>query len=190
MAEEAASPGWIPISDEGGAGRPISAPNANRHALWFSLGLLAVIALGALLLAMPFSSRTGEPTRPIDALFTAVSATSVTGLGVVDTGTHWSTAGQVVVLLLIQVGGLGFAVGANLLLQMMRRGRGPSLGDQLLLKDGVAALSLREARELTVRIVRYMLVVEAIGAVALHLLHGAGGSALGQEWHIAIGRAG
>lgn len=79
---------------------------------------LLLVLLGTLLLTLPFSSADGSFTHPLDALFTATSATCVTGLSVVDTTSHWSVAGQAVVLLLIQLGGLGlstFAVAFSLL---------------------------------------------------------------------------
>ena len=87
-----------------------------------------------------------EATPLVDAFFTAVSAATVTGLAVVDTLDHWNWWGQLVVLALVQTGGLGFTVGASILLQMLRRGIGAySLRDELLLKDGAPALSLQEA---------------------------------------------
>jgi len=72
------------------------------------LGFAALILAGALLLSLPQASRTGQYTNFLTALFTATSAVCVTGLVVVDTGTYWSTFGQVVILFLIQIGGLGF----------------------------------------------------------------------------------
>ena len=69
--------------------------------------LLALIAATAALLMTPAASKSGEATEPVAALFTAVSAVCVTGLVVVDTATHWSAFGQCVLLLAIQIGGLG-----------------------------------------------------------------------------------
>lgn len=69
------------------------------------LGFAGIILIGAILLTLPISNTTGKPLRFIDALFTATSATCVTGLVVKDTGTFFSTFGQVVIMLLIQVGG-------------------------------------------------------------------------------------
>lgn len=66
-----------------------------------------IILVGTILLMLPVSARNGHPTAIVDAFFTAVSATCVTGLVVFDTWTHWSEFGQAVILLLIQVGGLG-----------------------------------------------------------------------------------
>lgn len=81
---------------------------------------LIVILVGAFLLTLPISSRSGSPTAFIDALFTATSATCVTGLVVFDTWIHWNVLGQVIVISLIQIGGLGvitFTTGFSLLLR-------------------------------------------------------------------------
>ena len=67
-----------------------------------------VIAIGAFLLTLPISSAEGKFTSPLTAIFTAASATCVNGLIVVDTGSYWSTFGQVVILLMIQIGGIVF----------------------------------------------------------------------------------
>ena len=72
------------------------------------LSFLGVIAVGALILCLPISSAARTWTDPLDALFTATSATCITGLVVLDTYTHWSLFGQIIILLLIQIGGLGF----------------------------------------------------------------------------------
>ena len=72
------------------------------------LGFLAIIAVGTILLILPISSKTREVTPFIDAMFTTVSASCVTGLISVDTNAHWSLFGQIVILILIQSGGVGF----------------------------------------------------------------------------------
>ncbi len=147
---------------------PGSRTNARRHAQLFVLGLVVTVLVGTVFLAMPWVTRNGQRTAVIDSFFTAVSASSVTGLVVVDTLDHWNWWGQLVILFLIQIGGLGFAVGASLLLQMLRRGAGAyTLRDELLLKDGAPALSVQEAVYLAGRIVRFAIVVELIGAAML-----------------------
>ncbi|MDP9366033.1 MAG: Trk family potassium uptake protein, partial [Chloroflexota bacterium] len=133
----------------------------------FLLAFAALVALGALLLALPWTAADGRPTPPVDALFTAVSAACVTGLVTVDTADHWNRLGQGVILVLMQGGGLSFTVGASIVLQALRRGT--SLRDALLLRDGEPALSVREALDLSRRILRFTLTVEAAGAVALAL---------------------
>lgn len=71
------------------------------------LGFVGVVLLGAFLLSLPISSKNHEWTPFIDALFTSTSAVCVTGLIVFDTATHWTIFGQIVILLLIQIGGMG-----------------------------------------------------------------------------------
>lgn len=73
-----------------------------------AIGFLIIILVGALILSLPISSRIGELTPFINSLFTSASATCVTGLVVYDTYSHFSVFGQTVIMLLIQIGGLGF----------------------------------------------------------------------------------
>lgn len=147
---------------------PGTRTNARRHAQIFVLGLFATTLAGAVLLTLPWVARNGESTPVVDAFFTAVSASTVTGLVVVDTLDHWNWWGQAIILVLIQLGGLGFSVGASLLLQMLRRGAGAyTLRDELLLKDGAPTLSIQEAVYLAGRIVRFTFVVELLGAILL-----------------------
>ena len=79
------------------------------------LGFLALIALGSILLIMPFSSRNGTWNDPIVALFTSTSAVCVSGLSVVDVGTYFSFWGQFMILVLVQVGGLGYMTATTFL---------------------------------------------------------------------------
>lgn len=81
---------------------------ALKPAATIVLSFAIVIAIGSFLLMLPISSSTGSFTNPLTAIFTATSATCVTGLVVVDTGTFWSEFGQIIILLMIQIGGLGF----------------------------------------------------------------------------------
>jgi trk system potassium uptake protein TrkH len=148
-----------------GSGTPA---NAQRHAQFFGIGLVLVSLIGTVLLALPWVTRSGRSTPLVDAFFTSVSAASVTGLSVVDTLEHWNWWGQVILLALVQIGGLGFTVGASILLQMLRRGLGAyTLRDELLLKDGAPALSIQEAVFLAGQIVRFTIVAEAIGTALL-----------------------
>src|SRR5690606_28978886 len=84
-------------------------------------GFAIIILIGAILLALPISSAANESTPLINALFTSTSAVCVTGLAVVETGTYWSTFGEVVIMLLVQVGGLGFMTMATLFAFMLRK---------------------------------------------------------------------
>ncbi|WP_028316768.1 TrkH family potassium uptake protein [Desulfatibacillum aliphaticivorans] len=107
-------------------------PNANQLAV---MGFMGLIVLGALLLMLPISSR-GESLNLLDALFTATSAVCVTGLTVVDTGTHFTGFGQAVILILIQAGGLGIMILTSSILFML----GKRLS--LTLSDGVSGAFL------------------------------------------------
>ena len=143
------------------------APTARDNTVRFLAGVALVLGAGALLLWLPWTDNPGQTTTPIDAIFTAVAAFTGT-FAVVDTSEHWSFFGKVVILLLVQVGGLGFMVGASLLLTIMRTGRGStSLHDAVVIRDGSPALTLRDAGRMSRAIVRYTLVVELIGALIL-----------------------
>ena len=82
---------------------------------------LAAIALGTVLLSLPVATEAGERATVMEALFTSTSAVCVTGLVVVDTATYWSTFGEVVILVLIQLGGLGIMTVASLTLVLLSR---------------------------------------------------------------------
>ncbi|MBR5774630.1 MAG: hypothetical protein IKY44_07250, partial [Clostridia bacterium] len=72
-----------------------------------AISFASMIIIGMVLLCLPVASASGEWTSPIDALFTATTSTCVTGLVVVDTASHWSLFGEIVILILIQIGGIG-----------------------------------------------------------------------------------
>jgi trk system potassium uptake protein TrkH len=84
-------------------------------------GFAVTIALSAILLMLPVSSETGQSTSFVDALLTATSAVCVTGLAVVDTGTHYSLFGEGVIIALMQIGGLGIMTGGTFLLVSLGR---------------------------------------------------------------------
>src|SRR5699024_993268 len=125
-----------------------------------------VILVGTLLLTLPLSARDGKATHVLDAFFTATSATCVTGLVVFDTWTHWNAFGQAVILMLIQVGGLGiitFTTGFNLLLH-----KKISLLNLLLARENVSGNTL-DIGSLIKMILRFTFVCEGIGALRLML---------------------
>lgn len=144
---------------------PAVQPTVTSHAKQFVLAVVAIVLVGALLLMIPFATERGDSTHFVDALFTSVSAFSVTGLVTVDTQTHWSFFGEVVVLILIQLGGFGFMVGTSLVLIAL--GRGASLRGNIMMQDGSPTLTLRDASQLSMKILKFMVIVEAIGAVIL-----------------------
>ncbi len=128
-------------------------------------GFLAIILVGTLLLVMPFSSSKGEFTDPITALFTATSATCVTGLITVDTGMYWSAIGKGVILLLIQVGGLGFMSLAMVFSTLLRRRVSPR--EQLLFTQSMNLDPYSNLASFAHRITVFALSAEGIGAALL-----------------------
>jgi trk system potassium uptake protein TrkH len=142
-------------------------PTSFFHARLFVAAFAVVVLSGAGLLALPWTTRDGEATPVVDALFTAVSAASVTGLVVFDTADHWNWFGQLIILCLIQAGGLGFMVGASLVLRVLRGGSQGRLSDALLMHEGMSTLTIRETIELSRRIVRFTFITEGIGALLL-----------------------
>ena len=79
-----------------------------------AIGFAIVIFIGAILLSLPIASQSGKITPFIDCIFTSTSAVCVTGLVTVDTGTYWTYFGKTVIMLLIEIGGLGFMSVATL----------------------------------------------------------------------------
>lgn len=124
------------------------------------LGFAGAVIVGTILLFLPVSARSGAPTPIVDAFFTSVSAVSVTGLTVVDTGTYWSPFGQVIILLLIQVGGLGIMTLATLFALMFFRGRGLRIRRAVALET--KAISLQDLRGIVTRIALFALTLEAM----------------------------
>lgn len=137
------------------------------HARLFIAAFAAIILLGTALLSLPWVTRSGDRTPFPDVVFTATSAASVTGLVTVDTLDHWNWAGQLIILVLIQSGGLGFMVGASLVLRALGRGGGRRVRDAVMIQDNLPTLTLREAVDLSRRIVKFTIVAEAVGAVLL-----------------------
>lgn len=128
------------------------------------LGFGALILLGTLLLHLPLAS-TGERLPFLDALFTATSAVCVTGLTVVDPGSDLTLFGQVALIALIQVGGLGFMTLSTLILILLRRRI--TLSERLVISNSLNQEGLQGMVALTVRIVVLVLAIEGIGAVLL-----------------------
>ncbi|MFE4713489.1 TrkH family potassium uptake protein [Paenibacillus sp. NPDC056722] len=131
------------------------------------LGFAAIILIGTLLLMLPVASRTGHSLNFIDALFTATSATCVTGLVVVDTGTYFSLFGQTVIMILIQVGGLGFMTMATLFALVLKRKI--SLRDRLILQEAMNQNSMEGIVRLIRRVLIYSLMIEGSAALLLSI---------------------
>ncbi|MDQ0268537.1 TrkH family potassium uptake protein [Cytobacillus purgationiresistens] len=129
------------------------------------LGFAAVILIGALLLTLPISTEDGNGLSFLDALFTATSATCVTGLVVVDTGDTFSMFGELVIISLIQIGGLGFMTFATFLFLLL--GKKISLKERLLLKEAFNNFSLAGIVKLVKRILIFTAVIEILGGTIL-----------------------
>ncbi len=129
------------------------------------LGFAGLICLGTMLLMLPISSRYGIPTSFGSALFTATSATCVTGLVVRDTATHWSVFGQIVILTMIQIGGLGviMAVAAFSLIS----GRKISLKERSMMKDAFATQRMRGVVRMGIFVFSTTFAIELIGAILM-----------------------
>jgi trk system potassium uptake protein len=134
---------------------------------WFTppkalvLGFAAIIAVGTLLLSLPVAAADGQRLTFIDALFTATSALCVTGLTVVETGTRFSIFGQVVILALMQVGGVGFITMAVVISVLI--GRRVGLRERLLLQESLGYIKVQGMVKLALYILAVALVAETVG---------------------------
>lgn len=91
------------------------------HVQIIALGFFLIIMTGTILLMLPVSTKNGQGAGFLEALFTATSASCVTGLVVQDTSTYWSSFGQAIILTMIQIGGLGFMTIATMFFMLLRR---------------------------------------------------------------------
>lgn len=130
-----------------------------------ALGFFLIIVVGTVLLMLPAASRDGQSTGFLNALFTATSSTCVTGLVVVDTYTNWTLFGQAVILVLIQIGGLGFITIGMFFSIFLKRKIG--LQERNLIQESVNSLQLAGAVKLVKKIVCYALMFEGVGALLL-----------------------
>ena len=131
-----------------------------------AISFAAAILLGALILMLPFCTFSGGMSF-IDALFTSTSAICVTGLVVVDTATHFTFAGQVVILVLIQLGGLGIMTFSTMVL--LAAGRSITIHDRILVQEGYHPGSPRSFKTLIKSIFVFTVVIEGAGFVLLSL---------------------
>lgn len=134
---------------------------STTHIILFSF--FAAVLVGAVLLSLPVSSATGERTPFVDALFTSTTATCVTGLVVVPTFSAWSTFGHIVILCLIQIGGLGVITVVSILAMMFHKKMG--LSDRLLLQDAFNLNTLSGLSQFVKKVVLGTILVEGIGAL-------------------------
>ncbi|MBS4015957.1 MAG: TrkH family potassium uptake protein [Candidatus Latescibacteria bacterium] len=125
-------------------------------------GYLTIILLGAVLLYLPVSS---HGITPIDALYTSTSAVCVTGLIVKDTATDFTLVGKIIILLLIQIGGLGYMILSTAFFFFI--GQRLSLRDRLLVRESINYLSYENLRRFAFNVVRVTFLAEGVGALIL-----------------------
>ncbi len=127
------------------------------------LSFLVTIIVGSLLLWLPISSATGESVPYVDALFTATTATCVTGLVTLPTCSAWSTFGHIVILLLIQIGGLGvITIASGIMIALNKK---INLGDRILIQDAFNLNTMSGLIKFVKKVIVGTLVVEGIGAL-------------------------
>lgn len=142
-----------------------SKPKALKPTSTILLSFLLVIVVGALLLFMPFSSKSGEFTNPITCLFTATSATCVTGLIIEDTGAYWSVFGQIVIILMIQIGGLGLVTLTSFFSFFI--GRKLELRSMQIASESVSVDNFSDVKYAVKNIIRIAFAIEFTGAILL-----------------------
>ncbi len=127
------------------------------------LSFLSAILIGSVLLSLPISSASGKPISYVDALFTATTATCVTGLVTLPTVTTWSVFGQVIILILIQIGGLGIITILSGIMVALHRKMG--IGDRLLIQDAFNLNTMSGLMEFVKKVILGTFLVEGIGAL-------------------------
>ena len=130
-----------------------------------ALGFVLIILIGSLLLALPIATETGESTTYLNALFTSTSASCVTGLVRYDTATHWSLFGEIVIIVLIQVGGLGFMAFVSMVIEFFRKNMG--LYQRRVMMQSTGETDSSSIRRLLRRIFIGTMLFEGIGAFLL-----------------------
>jgi len=128
-------------------------------------GFLALIMFGTLLLALPFSATDGVSVGIVDALFTSVSSVCVTGLIVRDTPKDFSLFGQMVIMILVQIGGLGYMTSATIISLLL--GKRIGLRERLVMKEGLNVFSLEGLVRFTKRVLLATIIIEGFGAICL-----------------------
>ncbi|WP_243155147.1 TrkH family potassium uptake protein [Romboutsia sp. CE17] len=139
--------------------------NSMHPAQIMVIGFAAVILLGAIILNLPIVTQSGESVGFINALFTATSAVCVTGLVVVDTATYWNHLGQIIIITLIQVGGLGFMTIATMFALLTKKKI--NLRERLLIQESLNQKDLSGLVKLTRYVILITFLIEGIGAILL-----------------------
>ncbi|MDD6770928.1 MAG: TrkH family potassium uptake protein [Inconstantimicrobium porci] len=130
-----------------------------------AIGFAILIFGGAALLSLPISSVSGEPTGFIDSLFTSTSAVCVTGLITVDTGTHWNYFGKTIIMLLIEIGGLGFMAFTTLFAFLM--GKKITLKERLVMQEAMNTFDIQGIVKMVRYILLFTVITQVLGAVLM-----------------------
>ncbi|WP_291634051.1 TrkH family potassium uptake protein [Clostridium sp.] len=128
-----------------------------------ALGFAILICIGAILLSLPIASQSGEITPFIDCIFTSTSAVCVTGLVILDTGTYWTYFGKTVIMVLVEIGGLGFMSVTTLVFIVL--GRRITLKERLVMQEALNVNSLQGLVKMVKYVLMFTVLVEGIGAV-------------------------
>ena len=137
------------------------------HSQILAGGFFIIILIGAVILNMGFSSAKGENISFLDALFTSTSSVCVTGLIVADTSTYWSDFGKFVIMILVQIGGLGFMTLATL--GVLISGERLSYSEKLLIQDSLSSEKTSGILKFSKKIVLVSLFIEFVGAICLSI---------------------
>lgn len=130
-----------------------------------SIGFFILILIGGIILSLPISSASGESTNLLDSIFTSTSAVCVTGLITLDTGTHFSVFGQVIIITLIEIGGLGFMSFATMIALIL--GKKITLKDRLIMQEALNAFSIQGMVKMVKYVIKFTLLIQLIGAIIL-----------------------
>ncbi|WP_035291418.1 potassium transporter TrkG, partial [Clostridium sp. KNHs214] len=130
-----------------------------------AIGFAIVIFTGAILLNLPIASRSGTRTPFIDCIFTSTSAVCVTGLVTLNTSTHWTYFGKTVIMLLIEIGGLGFMSFATMIALIL--GKRITLKERLVMQEAMNSFSLQGIVKLARYVLFFTFFVQSMGALLL-----------------------
>lgn len=128
-------------------------------------GFIVLIMVGAMLLSMPIASQNGKSTNFMDCLFVSTSATCVTGLVTVDTGTHWNYIGKTIILILMEIGGLGFMSISTLIALLV--GRRITLQERIVIQESLNSFKLQGIVKLSKYILLFTFSTQLLGAISL-----------------------
>jgi len=130
-----------------------------------AIGFALVILIGGIILSLPFSSLDGNYTNFLDSLFTSTSAVCVTGLVTIDTGTHWNVFGKVIIMLLIETGGLGF-MSITIFIAILL-GKKITLKDRLIMQEAMNTFNIQGLVKMVQYVLAFTLSVQILGAILL-----------------------